>query len=87
MRAFSGLSDVTARFPVLRFFGICNGGASLARPRSSPSCCLVAPKVDERHTISILYTSYMEEDTEKQERRQPPGHTHHGPGLHHLYGA
>lgn len=46
MRAFSELSPMTPRFPVLRFFGICREGDSLSRPRASASCRVSSPVIE-----------------------------------------
>lgn len=46
MRAFSELSHMTPRFPVLRFFGICREGDSLSLPRASGSCRVSSPVIE-----------------------------------------
>lgn len=65
IRALSEASPPTAKFPVLRFLGICNGGARvlrMLRPRSSssPSRCCSAPARVESGCQSSSYSTSRE---------------------------
>lgn len=65
IRAFSELSAaLSARFPVLLFFGICRDGASLLLPRSSPTCGLSRPISDGKQSSVWSYSQTTQHELE-----------------------